>query len=174
MLMARSYKRPRYLLLIIMVFALYLLWPLDKSDSTKMGFAQSSGGIILRPAQRSDLERMATIAIAAFQSDPQWPWRFPNAAKYPEDHFRYTKLRFGEYLDNADAGAVAAMVAMIPSVEDPEGLEVAAFSLWQMPGFHLEGEEGGNRSKCWCSIFAYLNELFGLILHRPTRTESCA
>ena len=100
----------------------------------------------LRPATMRDLDEITALALAALPDDPVWPYRFPNATLYPEHYHKYSRLRFWEYLSNAEAGVYEVMLVEVPSKDDPSVPVVIAMSMWQLPGWHLpkSGEPKGN------------------------------
>ncbi|KAK3384585.1 hypothetical protein B0T24DRAFT_589129 [Lasiosphaeria ovina] len=74
----------------------------------------------IRRAVASDIDALAWIAVNAFPHDPQWIYRYPHAREFPQDHRKYTKLRYGEWLAANDGPRCVIMVAECPSLEDPE------------------------------------------------------
>ena len=113
------------------------------SDSGKRPIDNSNNNMItIRPADADDLDAMTSIGLAAFPMDPQWPYRFPSAQAFPDDHYKYSRIRLSEYLDNTVSGACTVMLAEAPSNEDPAVRKVVAMSMWQMPGTHLKEREG--------------------------------
>ena len=91
----------------------------------------------LRPATPSDLDAITRLCLAALPDDPIWPYRFPGAKEYPDDHYKYSRLRYAEYLDNVKAGVYQIMLLESPSKEDPSVSVIIAMSIWHLPGFHL-------------------------------------
>jgi hypothetical protein len=89
----------------------------------------------LRGAIESDLEAISNIALASMPLDPQWPYRFPHASIYPEDHKKYTRIRYNEHLANQ---SFYIMVAELPSNEDPFITKPIAFAKWQLPGSYTK------------------------------------
>jgi hypothetical protein len=89
----------------------------------------------LRRAVTSDIEAIVNIALESLPLDPQWPYRFPHALKYPQDHENFTHIRYTEHL--ADQ-AFYIMVAELPSNEDPSILKPIAFAKWQLPGSYTK------------------------------------
>jgi hypothetical protein len=100
---------------------------------------------VLRRAIKSDVEAISRIALASMALDPQWPYRFPLASVYPEDHKKFTRMRYTEYLSNQDIGAFDIMLAELPSNEDPSTTIPIAFAIWQLPGSHIK--RTGNKQK---------------------------
>ena len=92
--------------------------------------------ISIRSATASDLDTITAIGLAALPDDPVWPYRYPFAAQFPEDHYKYSRIRYSEYLANVEVGAYAVMFAEAPSNEDPDVKVVVAMSIWQLPGTH--------------------------------------
>ncbi|KAI3325230.1 hypothetical protein HD806DRAFT_533821 [Xylariaceae sp. AK1471] len=91
----------------------------------------------LRAATKADLDQITSLGIAALHDDPIWPYRFPKAAEFPEDHRHYSRLRFSEYLENVENGVYAATVVEVPSEEDASVNKIIAMSMWGLPGSHL-------------------------------------
>jgi len=89
----------------------------------------------IRPATESDLDAITWISVAALPADPICPYRFPYMRAYPEDHAKFTRIRYGEYMA---AGDSAIMVFESPSIEDPGINKPVAFSIWQLPGKHIK------------------------------------
>ena len=87
----------------------------------------------VRPAQRSDLDTITRIALAAFSAGGAWPYRFPYAKQFPEDHWQFSRYRFAQFLEEAETGGFAVNVAELPSHEDPAKKVVVAYSVWKFP-----------------------------------------
>jgi hypothetical protein len=85
----------------------------------------------LRRAVESDIEAISNIDLLSLPLDPQWPYRFPHAFKYPEHHENFTRIRYTEHLANQ---AFYIMIAELPSNEDPSIMKPIAFAKWQLPG----------------------------------------
>jgi hypothetical protein len=43
---------------------------------------------------------MVWIPAVKRLKDPQWPYRFPLASVHPEDHKKFTSMRYAEYFAN--------------------------------------------------------------------------
>jgi len=89
--------------------------------------------ISIRKATDSDLEALTWIGISAFPHEPQWPYRYPNATEYPEEHIRYTRMRYSEWLLSSAAGHCVIMVAEVPSRDDETQPMVISMSIWRIP-----------------------------------------
>jgi len=88
----------------------------------------------MRRYRRSDLDDITSIYLAAFKNDPEQAYRFPFAAKYPEESLKYTRQRYSEYMDGAEDGDYEIMVVEGPSNADPATKSTIAFSIWELPG----------------------------------------
>lgn len=84
----------------------------------------------IRPANESDLDAIAWIAVDALPADPVCPYRFPYRNQYPEDHAKFTRIRYGDYMAEGDS---VVMVYECPSIEDISIVKPVAFSIWQLP-----------------------------------------
>ena len=96
--------------------------------------------LTLRHAQLSDVEAMTAIAIAAFPFDPQWPYRYPYREEYPDEHYRYVRLGFQEYLARTAEKANEIMLVEAPDKDNPGLVKVIAFSVWDIPGTSKNGK----------------------------------
>ncbi|MCJ1404944.1 hypothetical protein MMC11_008170 [Xylographa trunciseda] len=88
----------------------------------------------IRLAKESDLDAIAWISVAALPADPVCPYRFPYMHLYPEDHVKFSRIRYTEYMA---AGDNVIMVFECPTIEDPAVHKPVAFSIWQLPGTHV-------------------------------------
>jgi hypothetical protein len=102
--------------------------------------------ITIRQAEKSDLEAVSTIALASLPLDPQWDYRFPHAAAFPEDHQKFTRIRYSEYFENQERGGCLIMIAELPLIENPTISKAISFAIWQLPGSHLGPPEGDGKS----------------------------
>jgi GNAT superfamily N-acetyltransferase len=82
----------------------------------------------------ADLDALVDVVIQAFPHDPQWPYRYAYREEYPEDHYKYTRIYYAEYLDMTFAGQNTIMLAEAPSIEDPSVKKVIAMSIWDNYG----------------------------------------
>jgi len=89
--------------------------------------------VFIRPAVASDLDALTWIGVAAFPYEPQWPYRYPFAADFPEEHHKFTRNRYAEWLDAARTGGCIIMVAESLSLEDPSTYKVIGLSIWRLP-----------------------------------------
>ncbi|KAJ8131417.1 hypothetical protein O1611_g2213 [Lasiodiplodia mahajangana] len=90
--------------------------------------------IPIRPVTANDLDAIVDIVIKAFPDDEQFAYRYQYREQYPEDHYKYTKMYYSEYLDTTFAGKNTIMVAEAPDLEDPTKTKVIALSIWDNPG----------------------------------------
>lgn len=90
--------------------------------------------ISIRPVTADDLDAVVNIVIKAFPYDEQFAYRYPYREKYPEEHYKYTKMYYAEYLKTTFAGQNTIMVAEAPDLENPEKTKVIALSIWDNPG----------------------------------------
>ncbi|KAF3917139.1 hypothetical protein ABW20_dc0108514 [Dactylellina cionopaga] len=111
--------------------------------------------ITIRPVEDRDLEDLVDIAIASFEYDPQWQYRFPYRKEYCGDHRNFTRMYYTEYLVNTRAGDNIVMVAEAPSFENAKVTKVVAFGIWdnapdpnrpavKPPTTHFERNDGNS------------------------------
>jgi len=89
--------------------------------------------VTVRKATYSDLDALTSIGIAAFPHEPQWPYRYPHAARFPKDHLKFTRLRYAEWIEASNSGDCAIMVAEAPSIDDENQYKVVSMSIWRLP-----------------------------------------
>jgi hypothetical protein len=95
---------------------------------------QSPKELSLRSAKVTDLDALTLIGLAAFPLEPQWPYRYPYATEFPEDHTKFTRLRYREWLQEASTPDCTIVVVGRPSLKDANTMKVVDFSIWRMPG----------------------------------------
>ncbi|KAH8682703.1 hypothetical protein BX600DRAFT_522179 [Xylariales sp. PMI_506] len=95
----------------------------------------------MRAATLADLEAITELALAALPDDPFWLYRYPRAKDYPDDHYKYSRIRFEEYLHNVEAGTYAAMVVEAASEEGQHTTKLIAMSMWALPGLLSPGAQ---------------------------------
>jgi hypothetical protein len=108
---------------------------------------QSPKKLSIRSAKATDLDALTWIGLAAFPFEPQWLYRYPYATEFPEDHTKFTRLRYGEWLREASTPDCTIMVVESPSLEDANITKVVGFSIWRMPSEELNNEPN---DKCIC------------------------
>jgi hypothetical protein len=58
--------------------------------------------------------------------DPQWNYRFPYRLEYPEDHYKYTKMVYEQFLDVANDDWRILVVELRSDEEGPTVAEQCA------------------------------------------------
>ena len=109
----------------------------------------NSSALSIRPAITPDLGVLTSIALAAWPEDPQWNYRYPYAAEYPEDHAKFTRRRYQEWLEAADSPECTIMVAETARTETDtmDDKVIVGFSIWRIPPRDGMGTQG-NKSQC--------------------------
>src|SRR3954452_13696313 len=118
---------------LILYFISILFSPDCHVQTSNIGMTRNSMGLQIRPALASDLDALTWIGLAAFPFEPQWPYRYPFAADFPEDHEKFTWIRYSEWLDAASTPDCIIMVAESPSLEDQNVTKVVGLSIWRIP-----------------------------------------
>ena len=131
------------------LFALTQWYVSEPSTTAQLASSTMATNWTIRRAVAADVDALTWIAIHAFPHDPQWIYRYPHAQEYPEDHQKYTKLRYREWLAANDGPHCIIMVAECPILEDPRVNKVAALSIWRIPNRRGgDGEEDREKSAC--------------------------
>lgn len=108
----------------------------------------ASEKLFIRRYQRSDLDDITNIYLAAFKNDPEQSYRFPYAAQYPEERLKFSRQRYFEYINYADKEIFEIMVVEIAPRTNPESRIVIAFSIWELPKKLIDEKIGtGSSSK---------------------------
>ena len=83
---------------------------------------------ILRPATVNDLDDLARIHIEGFTEEPQVIYCYPYRFQYPEDHWKWTRKEYQNYLEQPTKYLVHVVVVPIESdgsvIWKPVGLAV--------------------------------------------------
>ncbi|KAF2102646.1 acyl-CoA N-acyltransferase, partial [Rhizodiscina lignyota] len=90
--------------------------------------------ITIRPARLEDLDHLTYIGIHAFPLEPQWGYRYPFSKSFSEDHWKYTRERYREWLEAARMPQCEIMVAENTDPHDPTITKVVGLSIWRLPG----------------------------------------
>ncbi|PVH85482.1 hypothetical protein DL98DRAFT_511531, partial [Cadophora sp. DSE1049] len=67
----------------------------------------------IRLATLDDLPEITDIVIKAFETDPEWNYRYPRRHDFPEDHFNCTKEPFRQTLESGGGKEDAAHVMFV-------------------------------------------------------------
>src|SRR3954470_17421440 len=76
-------------------------------------FSRMSSNLIIRNATTEDLDGITNVAVSGWPYDAQWNYRFPYREQYPEDHWKFTRIRYKQYLRAAESGESTFKVAEI-------------------------------------------------------------
>jgi GNAT superfamily N-acetyltransferase len=101
----------------------------------------------IRRATIEDLDSMVDIALAAMPQDPQWNWRFPYRLQFPEDTRRFTRMKYEEFLRNAD-GQWLVMLADGREI-DSLSPKAVAMAIWNIQNL-LAAPRGNAKSTRKC------------------------
>lgn len=112
------------------------LGAVSKTEPAPVHASAKNMSISIRAVQPgdADLDAIVEIVILAFAYDPQWNYRYPYREQYPEDHYKFTRIFYAEYLEMTFAGHNTIMLAEMPSDEDPSVLKVISVSIWDNYG----------------------------------------
>jgi len=94
----------------------------------------------LRLAKSDDLDEITNIAIAAFETDPEWQYRFPYRHQYPEDHWACTREPYKQILEagaGEEGGSLVMHVVTLKTEGSTERARPIAVSIWE----HLQSND---------------------------------
>jgi hypothetical protein len=103
-----------------------------------------SGGLSIRRATIDDLDDLVDIALTAMPQDPQWNWRFPYRLQFPEDNRGFTRIRYEEFLRNAD-GQWLVMLAEAREFNGEAVPNAIAMAIWNVK--NLVASKGNSKSE---------------------------
>jgi hypothetical protein len=87
----------------------------------------SSGSTVsFRIATTDDLDDIARVAQTGFPDDPEWNYRFPYRALYPEDNWKWTRCDYRFFLNQPEKYTV--LVATLPI----ENSRIIALAVWNI------------------------------------------
>lgn len=90
------------------------------------------GDLRLRHATKADTDGITEVAIKAFPDDPEFDYRFPYRHKYPEDHHKWVRREYEEYLDQRDKFVVLVVTTSVKLDNDTVSEKVIALAVWDM------------------------------------------
>jgi hypothetical protein len=102
-----------------------------KPNGPHDAFIRATSAISVRRASLADLNAMLDIGLAAMPLDPQWNWRFPNRHCFPEDHRKFTRSVYRDFLENK-SGNWLVMLAEITGQDSLTSAVPVAFAVWNL------------------------------------------
>lgn len=57
---------------------------------------------LIREATLDDLDSIVNIVLVAMVHDPQWNYRFEHKDKFPDDHRKFTRHLYQEFLSHVN------------------------------------------------------------------------
>ncbi|KAK0714706.1 hypothetical protein B0H67DRAFT_220147 [Lasiosphaeris hirsuta] len=80
----------------------------------------------------SDAEAVTKVIIETMPLDPQWNYRFPLRLKFPDDHYKYTRMLIEYFLDPAYDDWLVMVVEDSLDPHSPEDATIVAFGVWDV------------------------------------------
>jgi hypothetical protein len=87
----------------------------------------------LRLASLTDLEIILEIGLAAMPLDPQWNWRFQHRSIFPDDHRKFTREIYRNFLENRSGNWVVLLAEMLN--HESGFYHPVAFAVWNLSNF---------------------------------------
>jgi hypothetical protein len=131
-------------------------------------------GMTLRRGNMADLNTLVELGLAAMPMDPQWNYRHPHRAEYPDEHRDGTAERWQRFFKSDVYGEWAVYLVDYQEQEDSLPTEQAhqdeqalvgdaaraiSFSVWHFPPSHIlesqymQKEDSGEQSLPLTAIF---------------------
>ncbi|KAK6334550.1 hypothetical protein TWF730_003764 [Orbilia blumenaviensis] len=92
--------------------------------------ANKLDGPTIRPASISDLDRIAEVAVKGFPDDPEFDYRFPHRLEYPQDHFKWVREEYKEYLEQTEKFSVVVVTTKDATTTRED--TVISLAVWDM------------------------------------------
>ncbi len=97
----------------------------------------------IRQATVKDLDVLTNIQMAAFPMDPQWDYRFPRWAQFPEDTREHTNVLFSSFLEDTH-DRFRVMLAEIDTNEQ-KTMQPIAHAVWETANLRQKNAIGLER-----------------------------
>lgn len=91
-----------------------------------------NGFFALRPATEADLNDITRIHIEGFTEEPQVHYCYPLRKEYPEDHWKWTRHEYENYLKQPSKYVVHVLVSTTTETDEGTVMEIAGVSVWNM------------------------------------------
>lgn len=83
----------------------------------------------VRAATPADVDGIVDVVLVAMAHDPQWDWRFVHKREFPEDHYKFTRLLYEEFISPANDDW-HVMLAEAKSPDDSS--KIVGFAVWDV------------------------------------------
>ena len=103
----------------------------------------------IRATTLDDLNGIVDVVLVAMPHDPQWDYRFLHKHEFPEDHYKYTRLLFEQFISPANDDWYV-MLAESSTFDTSGPGKIVAFAVWDVsyvnqakkgPGYEKQNRE---------------------------------
>lgn len=91
----------------------------------------SQGSFALRPATKDDLDDIARIHIEGFTQEPCVLYCYPGRHEYPDDHWKWTRREYENYLAQPEKYVVHLLVSIVET-RDTTADKPVGVAVWNM------------------------------------------
>jgi len=104
--------------------------------------------MIVREATPDDLNEVTEVGMTGCAMQDHWPWRFQHAAEFPEEHLKYSRKRYLEFIVSLNK---LVMVVETACLDNPKVNRVVSISIWHLP--HLRAAPTNPDQKRLCQFY---------------------
>ncbi|KAI4944790.1 hypothetical protein J4E91_008477 [Alternaria rosae] len=87
--------------------------------------------VIFRTATPHDVDSIVSVVLEAMPFDPQFDYRFVYKKQFPEDHYKYTRMLYEEFISPTNDDWFV-MVAEVPGSPVSEPATTVGFAVWDV------------------------------------------
>ncbi len=87
---------------------------------------------LIRAAKLDDVDGIVEVVLAAMPHDPQWNYRFVHRSEFPNDHVKFTRLLYEQFITPANDDWLV-MLAETRGIGEPGvSKKIVAFAVWDV------------------------------------------
>lgn len=89
-------------------------------------------GFTLRPTTRNDLDDITRIHIEGFTKEPQVLYCYPFRFQYPEDHWKWTRKEYENYLEQPDKYVIHVIETTLETGDGSVVIKPVGLAVWNV------------------------------------------
>ncbi|EUC40781.1 hypothetical protein COCMIDRAFT_40950 [Bipolaris oryzae ATCC 44560] len=87
--------------------------------------------VVFRAATPHDVDSIVSVVLKAMPFDPQFDYRFVYKKQFPEDHYKYTRILYEEFISPINDDWLV-MVAEVPASPASKPATIVGFAVWDV------------------------------------------
>jgi hypothetical protein len=147
--------RPRTFIAFFLTLFLCTLFLVSSGSNNDNNKIKTTAVMVrVRLAKPADVDKITKVVLQAMPFDPQWDYRFRYRLKFPDDHYKYTRMLYEQFADPANDDWRLLVVELDPEEKRQQGFikwipsltkwrpglpatttersEIVAFSVWNV------------------------------------------